>query len=135
MKRISFRTVLTGSAAATIIAFSSGVMAQYQGPSASESRAASRSPAAQETVRTVQWVKDTGRDDQKVLLRGRVVNRIGDDNYTFADESGELRVEIDDDVFGAQSVDENTLVEIWGEIDFDDGRLKEIEVKSLRVLR
>lgn len=134
MKRISFRTVLTGSAVATIISFSSGALAQYQGPSASEIQTHSRSPAAQETVRTVQWVIDNGRDDQKVLLRGRLVNRIGDDNYTFADESGQVRVEVDDDVFGAQSVDENTLVEIWGEIDFDDGRLKEIDVKSLRVL-
>lgn len=135
MKNWSHKATLTAGVAVMTMVFSAGALAQFQGPSASERKPASGAPVTQEAVRTVQWVKDNGRDDQRVLLRGRVINHVRGDDYTFADDSGEIRVEIDHDVFGGQVIDQNTLVEIWGEIDFDDGRFQEIDVKSLRVVK
>jgi len=71
------------------------------------------------------------RDDSKVVLQGRILRAVGNEKYIFADNTGEITVEIDAEVWRDLSVSENDLVEIYGEIDRDDRRV-EVDVKFIR---
>lgn len=74
-------------------------------------------------------------DDQQVLLRGNLLRKVGDEKYVFSDGSGEIIVEIDDDDFNGEQVDEKTKVELRGEVDTGLRRPPDIDVDSLRVVR
>lgn len=74
------------------------------------------------------------KDDQTVTLQGTLVRKTGDEEYIFSDGTGEIMVEIDDDDFPQVRVDENTRVEIHGEVDTRLRRSPEIEVDAIRVL-
>ncbi len=84
---------------------------------------------------TVKQLLDTGKDDQQARLQGRIVSHDGDEHYTFADDSGRIRVEIDAKRFPAgETISAEQRVELLGE--FDKGlRKTEFEVDRLTVLR
>lgn len=83
-------------------------------------------------VVTVEQVKEM-RDDTNVVLEGSIIRQIADEDYLFRDETGEIQVEIDDDVWKNQQVDSDTTVRIMGE--FDKGfRNMEIEVDRLEII-
>lgn len=98
--------------------------AQYVGPSARD-----KSPDNVASILTHPV------DDQQVVLRGNVLRKVGDEMYIFSDGSGEIKVEIDDDDFGREPVDEKTKVEIRGEVDTGLRRPPEIDVDTLRIIR
>ncbi|BBL60863.1 YgiW/YdeI family stress tolerance OB fold protein [Methylomonas koyamae] len=84
---------------------------------------------------TVKQLLDTGTDDQYATLHGRLVSHDGGKHYTFADDSGKLRVEIEPQLLPAgQTIDAKTRVEISGEFDKDFGEAEELEVKQIKVL-
>jgi uncharacterized protein (TIGR00156 family) len=75
------------------------------------------------------------RDDSPVQLQGNVVRALGDEKYAFRDASGEIIVEIDDDVWRGVTVGPDDKVEIRGEIDKDfPGFPVEIEVDAVKKL-
>ncbi len=84
---------------------------------------------------TVKQLLDTGKDDQQARLQGRIVSHDGGEHYTFADDSGRIRVEIDAKRFPAgEAISAEQRVELLGE--FDKGlRKTEFEVDRLSVLR
>lgn len=84
---------------------------------------------------TVKQLLDTGKDDQHARLQGRIVSHDGGDKYTFADDTGRITAEIDDDKFPAgQPIGAEQRVELYGE--FDKGlRKTEFEVDRLTVLQ
>ena len=98
-----------------------GVHAQYTGPS------------DKPEINTVKDVLDNGKDDQNVQLTGRITRQLGDEDYIFADDSGEIHVEIDDDDMPVQSISETTPVTIYGEIDVKRLRANEIDVDRITV--
>lgn len=98
-----------------------GAHAQYTGPS------------DQPTINTVKDVLDNGRDDMDVQLTGRITKRLGDEDYLFADDTGEIQVEIDDDDMPAQPISETTPVTLYGEIDTKRLRDNEIDVDRITV--
>lgn len=98
-----------------------GAHAQYTGPS------------DQPTINTVKDVLDNGRDDMDVQLTGRLTKRLGDEDYLFADDTGENQVEIDDDDMPAQPISETTPVTLYGEIDTKRLRDNEIDVDRITV--
>lgn len=108
--------VLTGTAA----------FAQYKGP------AEQGKPAANYAKTTVSAIKADPKDDAKVTLQGRLINKTGDETYTFKDETGEILVEIDDEDFPNQPVDENTVVTIEGEV--DTHLVKDVDIDAERVI-
>ncbi len=57
------------------------------------------------------------RDDTHVALRGYIIQGLGDEKYTFKDDSGTVTVEIDDHKWGGLKVGPTDLVEIYGEVD------------------
>ena len=72
-------------------------------------------------------------DKTPVALRGKIIKAIREEKYEFSDDSGVIPVEIDWKVWQGIPVDENTLVEIRGYVEYK--RLGvEIEVKSLSIL-
>ncbi len=104
--------------------------AQYQGPGSRAAKSAQQGP-----VGTVADVLKRGRDDQRVTLTGNVVRKVGWEKYQFRDASGEIRIEIDDDVMPTEPFDDKTKVEITGEVERDFLRSVEIDVKAIRILK
>lgn len=77
---------------------------------------------------TVQSVKRNAYDDQHVSLVGRLTQFLGDDDYVFQDKTGTIVVELDDDDDHRWNhIQKDQLIQIYGEVDRDDGRVK-IEV-------
>ena len=114
--------------------------AQYTGPSSTPQNAASGTPyTGPSTVptMTVKQLIDTGKDDQHVTLRGFIVSHDGGEHYTFADDTGRIKVEIDAKHFPpGVKIDDKVRVEITGEFDKDlIGSKVEVDVKRLSVLR
>lgn len=115
-KKILILTLLTS---AFITAHNDDASAQYNGPAAGD-------------ITTVSSVLANGKDDQYVRLVGTIKGQASEEKYMFADATGEIRVEIDRNVF-KDPVDENTKVEIRGEIEKDFMESAEIDVESLIV--
>ncbi|MGN7438605.1 MAG: YgiW/YdeI family stress tolerance OB fold protein [Alcanivorax sp.] len=113
-KKILTLAALTAS---VTIASAPEASAQYKGPTAN-------------SITTVSEVLANGKDDQYVRLIGTITKQVSEEKYTFADETGEIRVEIDNEVFKTP-VDENTKVEIRGEIENDFMETPEIDVESI----
>lgn len=120
MKKIAF-ALLAGLAIAPL-SIDSAAHAQYVGAQAANAPT------------TVAEVLKSGTDDQRVTLRGQITRRLYGDKYIFADSTGEIRVDIDQDEWPAgQPINEKTLVEIIGKVDVDWGRVTEIDVKVVRL--
>ena len=74
------------------------------------------------------------RDDTFVLLQGNITRSIGKERYIFRDDTGEITVDIDSDIWQGRTVTPEMKVELYGEIDkeyFDD---IEVDVSRLAVL-
>ncbi len=135
------RHTVSTLAAAAALALGAATMASaqpsgYSGPSnASGASGGTYSGPSSVQLMTVRDLLENGRDDQVARLQGRIVSHDGDDDYTFEDATGRIRVEIDDDDFPAgQVVNAETRVELLGE--FDKGlRSSEFEVDRMTVLR
>lgn len=85
-----------------------------------------------ETIATVKQVMEM-RDDIPVIVKGHIVQRMGDEMYLFEDATGTIRVEIDDDEWRGQTVTPNDTVKLYGEV--DRGIFKtEIEVNYVEKL-
>lgn len=74
------------------------------------------------------------RDDRDVVLVGRIVKQVGDDDYILSDGKNRIRVEIDDDDWNGLRVGKRDSVRIFGEIDRDDGRV-EVDVERIEKAR
>lgn len=100
----------------------SPALAQYAGPSTVQTM-------------TVKQLLDIGKDDQHATLRGFIVSHDGGEHYTFADDTGRMKVEIDAKHFPpGVKIDDKVRVEISGEFDKDlVGNKAELDVKRLSV--
>ncbi len=91
-------------------------------------------PGGQTGVTTVAQAKSAW-DDTPVVLTGHIVSRAGGDHdhYLFRDSTGEIMVEIDDELFMGRTVTPQTTVRLYGEVDKElVGRTK-IDVKSMEI--
>lgn len=97
------------------------VRAEYTGPSAV--------PAS-----TVKALQQNGRDNQSAVLRGRIIRHLQDDKYIFADDTGQMQVEIDAKQWPAQrKIDGTTVVELVGEYDKNVIEVSYFDVDEIRV--
>lgn len=71
------------------------------------------------------------RDDSPVTLQGYIVERLGDERYTFKDTTGTVIIEIDDDDWGGLEVTPENEVVIEGEVEKKRSSVK-IEVDRIR---
>lgn len=109
--------------ATSVICAPLAVQAQYVGPS------------TQVRANSVAEVLRSPVDDQKVVLKGRILKNVGKDKYIFSDGTGEIRVEIDQKRFPPERIDDKTVVEISGEIETEFMKSPEIEVDLLSILK
>ncbi len=78
-----------------LMSVSSFAMAAYTGPQ-------------EQNKVSVAQLKDVA-DDQWVTLEGKLVKHLGGENYSFRDDSGEVEVEVDGDVWRGVEVGPNDL--------------------------
>jgi len=116
----SFKTTLLLATALVSASFAS---AQYVGPSETKAPAAS-----------VREILKVSVDDQKVVLQGYILRKIGREKYIFSDGTAEIGVEIDHDDFPKQPINEKTRVEIRGEVDKHLFKPTDIDVDQIIVL-
>lgn len=57
------------------------------------------------------------KDDQFVVLQGKIVEQVGRDDFRFKDASGELIIEIDRKAWRGQEINPNDEVKLFGEVD------------------
>ncbi|AZG12694.1 MULTISPECIES: NirD/YgiW/YdeI family stress tolerance protein [Cupriavidus] len=104
---------------------SAAAQAQYAGP------------GAVSTTTTVKDLLAQGRDDQQVLLQGRIVRHLGGEDYEFADATGKMRVEIDHQLLSGHhpAIDDKREVRLTGEFERKVIGQPHVEVDRLEVVR
>ncbi len=74
-------------------------------------------------------------DDARVVLEGKIVSEFRPEHYQFVDKNGyTIEVEIDHKDWRGVTVDENTPVRIYGEVDKDFMKTS-IDVKSIEIIK
>ena len=91
-------------------------------------------PGADPMPNTVQALLDNPTDDQSVTLQGRILEKVGHEKYAFSDDTGQIRVEIDNEVFPEQRITPEMTVELVGEVEKDFLRSPEVDVERLTVI-
>lgn len=79
-------------------------------------------------------VLKNGNDDQMVTMVGNVVRQVGREKFLFRDASGEIRIEVDNEVMPPQPFDDKTKVKITGDAEKDFLRSVEIDVTWMKRL-
>jgi uncharacterized protein (TIGR00156 family) len=69
-----------------------------------------------ETIVTIAQVNEM-RDGVPVVVVGQIIQRMGDDKYLFQDGTDSITIEIDDDGWRGQTVNETDTVKIYGDVD------------------
>ena len=72
-------------------------------------------------------------DDTPVILKGHIVNSLGDEKYTFKDATGEVIVEIDNEDWHGLKVTPEDTVEIAGDVDKEMFKQTKIDVNSISI--
>lgn len=93
-------------------------------------------PGARETLTDTQSLLNNPVEEQEVSLRGRLAKKVGDEKYLFQDDSGGIRVEIDDDEFLRlpRHVTPGMKIEIFGEVETAYLKSPELDVEVIRIL-
>ncbi len=74
-------------------------------------------------------------DETPVILEGYIEKHLGGEDYLFKDDSGSVKVEIDNKKWGGQTVTPQDKVEIRGEVDTHRFKPEDIEVDSIRLVK
>ena len=84
-------------------------------------------------VSTVQEA-NSARIGSYITVEGQIVDHLRDDYYTFRDETGEIRIEVTDRVWGNRTVTPDTQVRLLAEIDRTLAGVRYLWVKTLEVV-
>lgn len=87
-----------------------------QAPQANAPQGFANSATQIPAIASVSDAINKGLDEQQLTLRGRITNFLGDDKYEFQDETGTIRIELDDDQNWSH-IQKDQLIEITGELD------------------
>ncbi|CAH0991596.1 Protein YgiW [Sinobacterium norvegicum] len=74
-------------------------------------------------------------DDTDVVLEGRLVKKLKNENYLFEDQSGSITVEIDDEDFKGMKVTPDNVVRIEGEVETSLTKPTTVEVDRITVIK
>ena len=102
-------------------------------PAVAQTMGGFEGPSAVQNVKST--VSETLKlsDETKVSLTGRIVSSLGDEKYTFKDETGEIIIEIDDDDWHGVKVTPENIITINGEVDKEMFEPTKIEVESFTI--
>lgn len=100
---------------------------QYLGPKESKVR-----------TENVAWVLDHAsfleEQDAKVFLTGYIIRQVSKEKYLFRDESGSIRIEIDEEDLPSDPFDDKTKVKILGELETQFMDSPEVDVESITIV-
>ncbi|BDM62622.1 hypothetical protein NFHSH190041_00740 [Shewanella sp. NFH-SH190041] len=99
---------------------------------AGSAMAAYNGPATVAPVTDAQSAQQA-KDGAKAQLTGKIVKSLGDEKYVFQDGTGEITVDIDNDLLTNINFDENTPVVLIGEVD-NDWNSQEVEVDTISLV-
>lgn len=71
-------------------------------------------------------------DGAKISLEGFIIGHLREDYYLFRDESGEIGIEIEADVWSDKQVVPDTYVRVYGELEHESGFIY-LEVHRLEI--
>lgn len=92
------------------------VVQQNQNKKANQPKGKGGFVGGNETIVTIAQVNEM-RDEVPVVVVGQIIQRMGDDKYLFQDGTGSITIEIDDDGWRGQTVNETDNVKIYGDVD------------------
>jgi uncharacterized protein (TIGR00156 family) len=117
-------------------AFSIPALAAFEQTQANTNKGGFEGPGAQAIITTVAQAK-SARDDAKCELIGSIIEQLpGDDDlYLFKDSTGEIVIELDDDLFKGRTVTPQNQIRIYGEVDNDAFEKTQIDVKKFDVIK
>ncbi len=92
-----------------------------------------QSSAYQQNVKSADSVKDAA-EGTIVILEGTITNQLQDDFYMFKDASGDVLVEIDEDIIGNRKVAPGSKVHLTGKVDKRNNNQAAVEVDELQIL-
>ena len=90
-------------------------------------------PAIEHSIMTVEETLDA-RVGTYAVVTGRIVNQLGENYYTFRDDTGEIRVEIEPNVWRNREVGPQTTVRLHVEIDSTIMGRRYLWVESLELV-
>ena len=105
----------------SVLAFSINAFAGFVGPGATPK------------VVTADSISDM-KDDTKVTIEGYLVEQINEEHYLFKDDTGNVEVEIDDQVFKGANVTPETHLRLVGEVDKDLWKKATVDVEHLEIV-
>jgi len=117
------KSLMSALFALFFLAFASISSAQYLGP------------GEMKADTTVAQILKQPTDGQQVLLKGHITKRISKKYYEFQDSTGTISAKICENLFYNQKVTENSLVQIFGEIDTFFTEKPIIKVFHIKVLK
>ncbi|MCK0526809.1 MULTISPECIES: NirD/YgiW/YdeI family stress tolerance protein [unclassified Anaerobiospirillum] len=133
MRKISALVSAAALAAVSSVAFAAGPAGFGGGQAASGQAGGPAGFGPATALNTVQAVTQSGLDEQRVVLTGKLTNYLGNDKYEFADSTGRIVVELDDDRNWSHIGKDQTIT-IYGETDVTP-RAIEIDVTDAQVVK
>ncbi|WP_291010729.1 NirD/YgiW/YdeI family stress tolerance protein [Hydrogenophaga sp.] len=91
-------------------------------------------PAATGTASTVAQAQ-AARINSYVTVTGHIVNHLRENYYTFRDNTGDMRIEIEQPVWKNRQVGPDTLVRLQAEVDVGLGGNRYLWVESLQIVK
>ncbi len=85
------------------------------------------------TITTVNQVENLP-DETYVTMQGNITSQVGHEKYMFKDETGTLKIEIDDDDWNGLVVGPEDRIQIQGEVDKSWTKPTKIEVDSIQII-
>ena len=73
-------------------------------------------------------------DEARILIKGHIVSALGDEDYMFKDDSGSIKVEIDEDLWRGITVKPEDKVEILGEVDRHLQKETSVDAEAIAVV-
>jgi len=95
---------------------------------------AAQPTASNGDLTTIAQILDDPEDDRDVRIRGQILEQVSTEKYAFSDETGQIRIEIDEDVLPGRDIRIGMRLEIRGEIETAFLRQPEIDVEHLVLL-
>jgi uncharacterized protein (TIGR00156 family) len=90
-------------------------------------------PVVDRAELTVDEVREV-RVGTYAVVTGQIINRIREDYYTFRDDTGEIRVEIEPNIWKNRSVGPETTVRLFVEVDSNMVGRRYLWVESMEIV-
>ncbi len=73
-------------------------------------------------------------DDSMVYVQGYIIQSLGNDNYMLQDGSGQIMVEIDNDLMNNATITPQTVVWIAATVDQETGQPVSLEAEEIQIM-